>query len=519
MVDRDVGKMGQSEFEKLCSSVGLARNVSREDRTGWDYLVEFPLPRLPGQPADMAPPALECRVQVKATDKRCRRWSVPLQNLERLAKSPMPAFVCLLEFDGKEHAQQVYLVHIGEAVIGRVLKRLRQLERSPHDAVKKPTLSITCNDSHRFPQPTGVCLKEAIQDHIAEGTSKYCEWKRQLLDTLGYEKGHPRMQVQFSAQDPIQDLIDLSLGYRKSLKVSNISMHDVRFGVECVLPDPHGPAELSISSVPSEGAVIFRERRSSPGVEFTAKVYTPSINRVLPKERVTFRIQAKFFEILVQPFADRARFNLLPDMATIAAGPLELKNLLTLIRMMRSQGSKGMWMDVTMNGQDVLPGGHMFVHSKIHDPTNDLEIVGQALVVARTYGVDDKVSVSLNDILKSRESIGTFYKVIQGQTENATATFYLGEEPTDAQPTSAVISHGCLPLGDFLLYCIVGIMGRLEHIGDKQYRLTSQGNCLCRRALGKKGQKMDEAEFSDICASMEEEMTAKGIGPVIIIEQ
>ena len=519
MTKRDIGNMGQSEFESLCSSAGLTRNVSQQDRTGWDYLIEYPLPRSPGQPADMAPPALQCLVQVKATDRHRRKWDIALQNIERLAKSPMPAFICLLEFDGREHAQQVYLVHIGEKIIGRALKRLRQSEKRPHDAVRIPTLSVTCGDSHRLPETTGACLKEAIQSYVAEGANNYCEWKRQLLDTLGYEEGHPYVKVQFSAQDPIQDLIDLSLGYRKSLKVSNTSMHDVRFGVECVLPDPHGPAEISISSEPFEGEIVFRERRSSPGVSFSAKVHTPPVNRVLPRERVTFRIETNFFEILVQPFAGKAQFKSLPETATTVASLLEARSFLTLIRMMHLCDSEGIWMEVTVNGESFLAERQIFADANIHDPIEELRILEQALVVARTYGVEAKVCISINDVLKMGKRIGAFYKVIQGGIEEVTATFYLRKEPVEVQPTSGAIFHGYLPLGDILLHCIIGIRGRLEQIGDKQYRLASPGKCIYRCAVTKNDLDMDGQEFADICASIEEEMTAEGIGPVIILER
>ncbi len=91
---RDVGTMGERMFETWCSSVGLTANPSRIDKTGWDYLVEFPAKHEPGQPADLAPAALECRIQVKATDKNRIKWAIPLKNLERLViKTPISCFI------------------------------------------------------------------------------------------------------------------------------------------------------------------------------------------------------------------------------------------------------------------------------------------------------------------------------------------------------------------------------------------------------------------------------------------
>src|SRR4030042_5003449 len=193
---RRIGEMGQSEFAKLASSADLTRNQSREDMTGWDYLVEFPRPRPAGQPADMVPPALECRVQVKATDRHRRRWHITLSNLERLAKSPIPAFICLLEFDGEENTKHVYLVHIGEQIIARVLKRLREQEKTSGQVTKKRTLSITCDNCDRLAQPNGPCLRKAIESHVAQGYDKYCQWKIDLLKRLGYEDGRGYVNAQ-----------------------------------------------------------------------------------------------------------------------------------------------------------------------------------------------------------------------------------------------------------------------------------------------------------------------------------
>lgn len=518
MAGRDVGKMGQSEFEKLCASAGLTANVSREDKTGWDYLVEFPLPRSPGQPADIAPPALQCTVQVKATDNHRRTWGIALRNLERLAKSPIPAFICLLEFNGEEQVQHVYLVRVGEGIIGRVLKRLRQLERTSRDAAKKPSLSIACEDSHRLSQPRGACLKEAIERHVPDGLEKYSQRKKTLLDTLGYENGHPAMKVQFSSQDPIQDLLDLSLGYRKSLKVNSVSMHDVRFGVECILPDPHGSAELSLSSATSEGVLIFRERQLSPGIAFVVTLRIPSINHVLLKERISYRVQNKFFDILIQPFAGTMRFNLLPGTEAVPVSLSEAKDYLTLLHMMSVHGTKGLWMDLTVGGQDFLPGGRIFVQSTIHDPAEDLGVIEQALSVARTLGIDARVSVCIMDILAQWKLLAVFHAAVQGQVEGLVIEFSLDENVIDVQSVGGILLCGQLSFGDSLVHCLVGIAGSLEQVEDRKYRLTSRGDCYHRHAMTTSGQEVHEGEFADLVAGIEAEMKAEGIGPLIAVK-
>ncbi|MBN1510285.1 MAG: hypothetical protein JW955_25785 [Sedimentisphaerales bacterium] len=517
MADRDIGGMGESEFGRLCSSVSLTHNLVQKDRTGWDYSIEFPLPRLPGHPADMAPPALECRIQVKATDRHRRKWDIALRNLERLAKSPVPAFICLFEFNGAERAQHVYLVHIGKEVVARTLKRLRQLENGPRDATRRPTLSITCDDSHRLPEPTGECLKRAIEGYVSDGFEKYCKWKSRLLKTLGYESGYGYVNMNMLGCDPMQDLIDASLGLRESVKVDGVSWHDTRFDVDCQLPLPSGPAELSLAPAPVKGTVTFRERKSSPGVEFHGDVYAPSVNRILPRERVSFRIQAKLFGVIFQPHGHKGQFTLVPEVTAVPVSLGEAKRFLLLMCMLKAHGSEGVWMEVAVESQG-LAGGQLLVR-QTHDCSQELATLEQALAVARVYGIEDKVAISINDVMGRSEPIAAFHKVINGQTEGTTVTFSVAEDLADIRGIGGIVFAGQLCLSGYLLHCVVGMAGSLERIGEKQYELASQDRCLYRCAKTKQDQEIDKEELRSLYAEIKAEMEAKGVSPLIILNE
>jgi hypothetical protein len=516
MAGRDVGSMGQSEFERLCSSVGLTRNVVREDKTGWDYFVEFPLPRAPGQPADMAPPARQCLVQVKATDSHRRKWDIALRNLERLAKSPMPAFVCLLEFNGGEHAQHVYLVHIGEVIIGRILKRLRQLEKTSRSVKKKPILSITFDNAHRLPQPTGACMKSAIESHVPQGFGEYSRCKKGLLDTLGYEHGHGYVNMCVSGRDPIKDLTDLFLGLRKSLEVDKVAMYDTRFNVDCLLPLPSGRAQLSISSSVLPAVVVFRERKSSPGVEFLASVHLPSMNRVLPRERFILRVETRLFDIILEPFRGSARFTLSPG---VWESPLELGKLtsfLNLLQMFRTQTSQGIWMSISLSGK--VFDGRMKgpVDQDIPHSVEGLRAVERALVIAQRAGVADNMLVSLDYLTKRRAQIEAFYEAITPGASPVTLRFSVAESPEGVQERIAVVLQTRLDLGEYLIYCFFGLVGKVEQIEDRRYKFTSQEKSFHKYAWTSKDSIMEDAEQTQYNDSVVHEMEAMNVAPTIV---
>ena len=231
---RDVGRMGENFFEAWCNSVGLTANKSQVDKMGWDYLVEFPTDHDNSLPVDLIPPAIECRIQVKSTDKYRGEIDISLKNIERLVKTLMPTFICIFEFGGKDNPQRAFLVHVGEKVIHRTLSRLRKQKPTSCKKTNKSSLSIKYGNDVKLIATNGACLMQEIKKYVPDGIEKYHKWKEQLINTLGYESGQGYINVSISGRDPITDLIDLSLGLRKNLEVSNVSIYDSRFGVNCL---------------------------------------------------------------------------------------------------------------------------------------------------------------------------------------------------------------------------------------------------------------------------------------------
>lgn len=521
MAMRNVGSMGQDEFGKLCSSAGLTRNQSREDMTGWDYLVEFPLPRVSGQPADMAPPALQCRVQVKATDKHRRKWDISLANLERLAKSPIPAFICLIEFNGEENAKNVYLVHIGEVIIRRVLKRLRELEKVPSRDMKRSKLSVVFAESDRLSEPNGPYLRRAIESPIAEGYDKYCRWKLHLLSTVGYENGFGRIDATISTlpdSDPIDVLLDVSLGLRKSVKVTKWSEYDTRFGIAYLMPSPMvEDGELSITSGSLNATVSFRERKSSPSIDFSVKLHNSSVNQLIPRERIKLRLKAQFFDVILEPFKGAAQFKLLLDNAKTSAKLADLRDVLKLLHMFSVSGPKGIRMELIVDNR-TLSEGKLTVHQFAVNPEKELAIVEQALTIARVYNVEQRVSTTISELMVLRRPISVFYNMGENPAEHLTMTFTVNN-PIQATDNAGLILLACVPLGSYSLYSVFGLVGRVEQISEKEYRLVSREKSFHKRVLKEKGGEIDDTELADLITNTAQEMENAGVCPVVAIRE
>ena len=123
---------GENYLEALCIDANLTRSRPGRDEQGWDYFIELPPNRLPAIYLDAQPAPIKFLCQVKATDDFTNlSLSMKVSNWERLARTPLPAFVLILDYRGTKEPQAVYLCHIGADRIADTLRRIRELELRP----------------------------------------------------------------------------------------------------------------------------------------------------------------------------------------------------------------------------------------------------------------------------------------------------------------------------------------------------------------------------------------------------
>lgn len=192
---RDVGRMGESAFCQWCASAGLTANSSNVDKTGWDFIVEFAFARRHENTfGSVHDAALECKVQVKSTDKRDRKLAIKLSNLKRLVTSAMPSFFVFIEFDGMEQAQRVFLVHVDQKIAYSVLARLQEAEsKNESHLLHKKTLVVKYDESNLISEPTGLALAEAIRKHVGDDLASYINEKTASYRPWGSKTVSPKL--------------------------------------------------------------------------------------------------------------------------------------------------------------------------------------------------------------------------------------------------------------------------------------------------------------------------------------
>jgi len=122
-----LGRKGEHHFSEICTDAKLTCNPSTYDRTGWDFIVEFPYdPPCPQSSLDKRHSPVSCHVQVKTMWDTSDEFRMRLSSAERLAKEPKPAFVYIFKVNRKQEFVQAHLIHMIDENLATILKRLRR---------------------------------------------------------------------------------------------------------------------------------------------------------------------------------------------------------------------------------------------------------------------------------------------------------------------------------------------------------------------------------------------------------
>ncbi|WP_148265873.1 DUF4365 domain-containing protein [Oceanimonas sp. GK1] len=339
---RDLGLMGESAFTFWCAEAGLIPNGSQVDRTGWDFLVEFPF-FTEVSPHNIHKAALECKVQVKATDHNKRKLSISLSNLRRLITAQLPSFFVFIEFDGKASAERVFVVHVDKELISKVLRRLHQLEQSEtNNNFNKRTMTVHYNDTHLLKKANGENLKKCLLNYIGNDISEYIETKRSHLKSTGYEDGVGNFTFTTEGEEDLKTLIDISLGIKDQVSISKLKGFHTRFGIPSKLPfidTKNGTLEMPDIQPTATGIIRFKINKLTTGLSFEAKLYNSALNAMIPDELKKLRVEGDFFDFQLNPFTKSASYSFSFE----EDSKLEIhkfRNALRLLELLSSSGEK-----------------------------------------------------------------------------------------------------------------------------------------------------------------------------------
>ena len=397
-----LGNLGEKEFEVWCAKENLTATKPERDRHGWDYFVEFPhnLKINTNISADMQKPPIKCFVQIKSTDSKDRYLSIKLSNLEKLAKTVQPAFYMFIQFDGQDTPQNIYLVHVNDHLVTKILKRLRELDQNEKDTKpNKTTISINYDDQHKLKPPYNKSLKTAIEKYIPEGINTYIEKKKQHIESTGFENG--KYQIDFTVGD-LEQMIDVSLGIKTEVDISDVTAVENRFGIkkENLLTNTlntstnNEGAKLRMlnSKVIKSGFVRFKEDKFASPMSFECDFHFSPLQRIFTNKLLKIVIKGKFFEFT---YFDE-KISLPFSFDGVQMSPLDLHNAMKLLSMLSSD-SKGIILEFEL---DDYKAKHIILTKyKPRQFNNELKSSKSALHLAKVFNLEKEVAMSLNDLI------------------------------------------------------------------------------------------------------------------------
>lgn len=476
MYERDLGDLGETVFRGLCNAVGLTIHKAEKDRTGWDFLLEFPWDQESDLPRDMLPAPIECKVQIKSTDKKKKREQITVSNLSRLVKTQLPAFFCFIEFDGKDEPQAVYLVHVDEKIIGKTLKRIRELEaKGEEEKLNKHKIDIRYTDENRLPDIAGKTLKNAIRSYVSDRWERYTENKNRLLNTLGFEEGKGQFTVTFSGSNPIEDIVDLSLGIREEICIDKSDGYYNRFGIlssSKLLSSEE--ARLSIKTKPTPVVLKFKEHQFSPGVLLNAELYTSPFNQFLTEQYLKLRIKSKLFEFIVEPFNGKVKYSFdFRDEHRISLD--DLKNHLRVVTLLK-EASQPLILEMSDKAKKVLPMPFKInINHDLDDWSGVYKTAEMASSICQRFSVlENDVLVSIGELIQASQSIESFYQILYADPKavyiDFSADFLEYQEDEKLACTSSMMAV----IGNHTVACFWAIVGSLYLTEASQFRLVAE---------------------------------------------
>ena len=312
MVRRDLGRMAEKTLEHWAAEEGITCNKASDDKTGWDYYLEFPFSA--DDRLDTRPPPIVALVQVKGTDGRRNRKDIKLDAWERLIKAPVPTFYLIIHYKNGRTPVEAFLVHVGEEYIRRVLKRLR--EESSNKGKSKPkklydiTMSVSWKKEEKLNAPNGSALCDAIRAVVGDDLRHYLETKTEWIKTVGYDK-LPYTFTFTTSASPVEEMWEAfsnhAIGLTDHIPIESFHSQEMRFDIARPLSSLDEGGTISIGPPPAlDGRVTLQKEDGSETIILNCKVLR--VFSFLPEEYRKVRFISGYLDIILDAH-DNVKFT------------------------------------------------------------------------------------------------------------------------------------------------------------------------------------------------------------------
>lgn len=471
---RDLGLLGELAFQSWCAQMGLIANGSRIDKTGWDFFVEFPISQAL-TPNQLHKSAINCKIQVKATDNQDRKWQITLSNLRQMATAQMPTFYVFLEFDHKNDVQKTFIVHVDNDLVYKILKKIHQVEQSDKEnSLNKRKMTLNYDESHELSILDGHNLQMVLLASIGDDYSKYVNEKSQFLEKCGFEDGYGKVKFSIEGESVgLHQLIDLSLGLTDEIDVQNLINIEERFGIPSKIPNFElANAKLKVGMIaPKKGKIKFKEDALSSGVTFDINFYNSPFSFYDYRKYTKFRIIGDFFDMTCEPYAGKSNYGF-----TLGENKrLEIKKLKDALALINLISRDNQTAIIELRLENLEPLAFDFKSKFVkRDLEIFNEIINNVLKICQKFEIYEDIDVSLNELYFNKQKIEKFHTIINKTAEcDFRVDFELNDDHLfEFEQVASISVHFC-QVGSHIIGAIVTIFGKPEEISKNKFRIDN----------------------------------------------
>lgn len=399
-----IGKMAEEQVKTWAAGAGIVATKPDEDRHGWDLFLE-----LPQQDSGPGP---TCFVQVKATDGERGGCAVRLDNWQRHIQSPWPCFFVVLEYAGRLEAQSLYVIHVGEAWIARVLERLRILRARGEAVGSRHSLKLIWGAAEMVRDRSGAGILGAIRRAVGPDPFVYVNEKRRLLESVGYGTDRYEGTITFSGSsdaDMCQLLVDHAIGLTPLIEARRVTVKERRFGIALPadLPIHSLPMKISVIPAPEDVEVRFQSEDGKRVVQEACKMYrSAAAFPFLPRQYHKARIVSENVTLIMELSTHRMNVTVdLPDaVSEVTIG--RAHRAASILRMLLEQPQQGLRIDLMMPfGSVVCGAGSMGIPSCNPGAMSRLSAIEECWQLMQKFGLRDSEVVSVQHVYDSAAAI------------------------------------------------------------------------------------------------------------------
>jgi len=259
--------LAETMFQSLCDQHNVTRNKATQDRSGWDFVVEFHRTPVPGLAHDQQVGTSSARVQVKSASGRMSPIRLKLTNALSFTREPDMCFIVLFHFGEDGNSSKVYARHFHSELMAAALKRAREADRDGKNQLNRITIPVPFSDSDDHTHD----LMEWMRDICDRSPEQYAAQKKGLSDSLGF--GLDAFQLTHTVQiDRMQDLIDHAVGLLPEAPIEHVLVENRRFGITAGKPLFEGKPTYSSISANPRGASLTITGKNGHSAEFAGEL-------------------------------------------------------------------------------------------------------------------------------------------------------------------------------------------------------------------------------------------------------